>query len=175
MNHTQRRPVTLLLALGLSLTALTSCANAQTTTSRTSGAVGAQPTVAELRAGVVAAVHANHELSVDVLWTNRIPSDAGKSTRGPALTALRASAAQREKQGVRVRMLHDTYRIISVRLNKARTTATAVAQSIQKLAPSHLNGKPLGRPIELNERASLLLHRLGSSRTFVVWKVDLIK
>jgi len=72
-------------------------------------------------------------------------------------------------------MLHDIYRIISIRLNKARTTATAVAQSIQKLAPSHLNGEPLGRPIELNERASLLLHRLGSSSTFVVWKVDLIK
>jgi hypothetical protein len=175
MNHTQGRPVTFLLALALSLAALTSFANAQTSTSRTSGAVGARPTLAELHEGVVSAVDANHELSVQVLWTNRVPSTAARSTRGPALAAMRASAVQRQKQRVRVRMLHQTFRIVSIRFSASRGSATAVVLWNQDVAPSHLDGVRIGRAIAGHERASILLHRIGSASTFVVWKVDLIK
>jgi hypothetical protein len=175
MNHTRRRPVTFLLAFALSLAALTSCANARTDTDGTKAAVGARPTLAQLHEGVVSAVDANHELSVQVLWTNRIPSTAPRSTRGPALAAMRAAAVQRQKQRVRVRMLHQTFRIVSIRFSASRGSATAVVLWNQDVAPSHLDGVRIGRAIAGRERASILLHRIGSSSTFVVWKVDLIK
>lgn len=170
----QRRPSTLVVALAISLAALTGCEGARASTTRASAAVAAQPTFAQLHEGVVSAVDANHELSVQVLWTNRIPSTAVRSTRGPALAAMRASAVQRQKQGVRVRMLHQTFRILSIRFSPSRTTATAVVQWNQDVAPSHLDGSRIGRAIAGHEHASIVLHRLGSSGSFVVWKVDLI-
>lgn len=171
----QHRLSTFVVALAMSLAALTGCEGARASTTRASAAVAAQPTVAELRAGVVAALEANRALNVQELWTNRIPASAPRSTRGPALAAMRVSASQRVKQRVRVRMLHNTYRVLSIRFNAARTSATAVAQWNQDVAPSHLDGASIGRAIVLDERASILLHRIGRSPMFVVWKVDLVK
>ena len=175
MSRIRRSSITLLLASGISLLAFTGSASAGTRMARTGARMVSAPTLAELHAGVVAALQANRELNVQELWTNRIPAAAQKSTRGPALAAMRVSVAQREKQRVRVRMLHNTYRILSVRFNGARTTATAVAQWNQDVVPSHLDGVRIGHAIALHERALILLHRIGASRVFVVWKVDLIK
>ena len=127
----QARPLTYVVALAMSLAALTGSANARTATARTSTTIAARPTVAQLRAGAnVTALRANNAVSVECSLDK--PDSVGRSRVNPypALTALQATAAQREKQSVRVRMpIHDTYLIISIRFNKTRTTATAVARA----------------------------------------------
>ena len=133
------------------------------------------PSAGALRKGVVAALQANRRLAVRVLWTNRIPPNARQSTRGPALASLRASGKDRQQKELRMRMLHQTFRIVSIHLNRRATTATAVVQWNQDVEPSHLNGKPIGRPIAVQERARILLHRIGVSRRFVVWNVGLVR
>ena len=132
-----------------------------------------QNTRAALRAAVRSALVADHRLAIRVLWTNHVPSNATRSTRGPALAGMRTSARDRQSRGVRVRMIHDDYRIASIALDPSLASATAVAQSIQTLVPSHLNGRPLGRSVRLNERARIVLRRLGTSNSFVVWRITL--
>jgi hypothetical protein len=128
-----------------------------------------------LRAAVRAALAANHKLAIRVLWTNRIPLTAGKSTRGPALAELTASAKDREKKGVRVRMIRDDYRIISIELDVTKAHATAFAEWDQRVVPSNPNGTPRGRAVSLRERARVELRRVRNSQNFVVWKVTLVK
>ena len=137
--------------------------------------ISSKPIAANLRHGVLTALRANHKLAVRVLWTNKVSADAMQSTRGPALAGIRASANDRQSKRFRVRMLHDDYRIISIRLDPSYASAVAVVQSTQKVVPSQLNGKPLGRSVELHERARIDLHRIGSSRSFVVWRLTLLK
>jgi hypothetical protein len=163
--------LTLLLLVGVSTTANAATQNHTTTRSQTSGV----PSAAEVHAGVLTALHANHELAVRALWTNHVPAAASESTRGPALAAMRVSAQGRENEHLRVRMMHDSYRIISIRLDPSYASATAVVQSNQKLVPSQLDGRRLGRPVELNERARIELHRIGSSSRFIVWRLTLQK
>jgi hypothetical protein len=160
-------------------TVKTSTPTATTTNARV-GTTSTQPattqdTRAMLRAAVRAALLANHHLAIRVLWTNRVPSDATRSTRGPALAGIRASARDRQSRGVRVRMIRDNYRVASIVLDSSDAGATAVAQSIQTVVPSHLNGRPLGRSVRLNERARIVLRRLGTSKRFVVWNITLLK
>ena len=164
----------------LALSLLAGCGNAATSVS-SRAAIATQPaassalTLVDLRRDVAAALQANHKLAVRVLWTDHVPATARQSTRGPALAALQASAKDRQQKHLRVRMLHDSYRIISIRLDPSYATATAVVQWNQDVAPSHLDGVRLGRPISLHEPARVLLHRIGSSRRFVIWKVDLVQ
>jgi uncharacterized protein YceK len=152
-----------------------------TTTAGTVSTTSTQQTPAKhnarktLLAGVRAALLANHHLAIRVLWTNRVPTSAVHSTRGSALAGMRASARDRQGRGVRVRMVHDDYRIVSIALGPSLASATAVAQSIQTVVPSHLDGRPLGRSVRLNERARIVLRRLGKSRSFVVWRITLLK
>ena len=128
-----------------------------------------------LLAGVRAALLANHHLAIRVLWTNRVPASAPRSTRGSALAGMSASARDRQSRGVRIRMIHDEYRIVSIAFGPSLASATAVAQSIQTVVPSHLNGRPLGRSVRLNEQARFVLCRLGTSESFVVWRITLLK
>lgn len=121
------------------------------------------------------ALAANHRLAIKVLWTNRIPSTAKRSTRGPALTQLAASAKARRTKGVRVRMIRDDYRITSVAVARTGTSATAIAQWDQRVVPSHLDGRPFGRPVSLKEKARIELRRVPGSGAFVVWRVTLVK
>jgi hypothetical protein len=88
---------------------------------------------------------------------------------------MAASAKDRQNKGIRVRMIHDDYRIISIDFGGAKTTATAMAEWDQRVVPSHSDGTPLGRPVTLHERARIQLRRAGASRNFVVWKVTLVK
>jgi uncharacterized protein YcfL len=134
-----------------------------------------QNTRKTLRSSVRAALLADHHLAIHVLWTNRIPGNATNSTRGPALAGMRASANDRQSKGIRVRMVHDNYRIRSIAFAPSLATATAVAESIQTLQPSHLNGRPLGRSVRLKERARISLRRFGASQAFVVWSITLLK
>jgi hypothetical protein len=128
-----------------------------------------------LGAAVRAALLVNHRLSIRVLWTNRIPPTAINSIRGPALAGLRTSARDRQSKGVRVRMLHDRYRILSISLAPSLTRATAVAESMQTVSLTYLNGHPRGRSVRLDERARISLRRLGTAHAFVIWSVALLK
>jgi hypothetical protein len=156
-----------------SLSSATSTATAPTTSSES--VVTKRTAHATVRDAVRAALAANHSLAIRVLWTNEIPLAARRSTRGPALAEMAASAKDRQNKGIRVRMIHDDYRIISIVFGAAKTTASAMAEWDQRVVPSHLDGTPLGRPVTLHERARIQVRRAGASRNFVVWKVMLVK
>lgn len=156
-----------------SLPSVTSTATAPTTSTQS---VATKRTAhAMVRDAVRAALAANHSLAIRVLWTNEIPLTARRSTRGPALAEMAASAKDRQNKGIRVRMIHDDYRIISIAFGGAKTTANAIAEWDQRVVPSHSDGTPLGRPVTLHERARIQLRRAGTSRNFIVWKVTLVK
>jgi hypothetical protein len=125
---------------------------------------------ATLETSVRRALRANDQLSGYVLWSNRVPGWATRSTRGPALATLRRSAADRRKRGIRVRTLVNRLEIMSIKLDPSYTRATAVVRSIQRVRP-YRGGKPVGRAVKLDERATVELRRLGSSSSFVVWRV----
>jgi hypothetical protein len=128
---------------------------------------------AGLKSAVRQALRENDRLSGQVLWSNRVPARATRSTRGPALATLRSSAQDRRRRGIRVRTLMSRLEITSVELDPSYAKATAVVRSIQRLRP-YRAGKPIGRAIKLDERANVLLRRLGSSSRFVVWRVRIV-
>jgi hypothetical protein len=121
------------------------------------------------------ALNENHRLATKVLWRNVVPSAATHSTRGPALASLRAAAANRQRRGIRVRLLSDDYRILSVRLDPSFASATAIARGLQRVRPYGPDGHPLGHAVSLNEKARIELHRLGHANRFVVWRVTLVR
>lgn len=129
----------------------------------------------ELERAVRAALRANHRLSVRVLETNKIPPEAKRSTRGPALAALRSAAAERREQGVRVRLLRDRFRILSLELDPSYARASAVVLGRQRVQPYGANGQPLREPVDLSERARIELRRVGEVPRFVVWDVELVE
>jgi hypothetical protein len=122
-----------------------------------------------LEAAVRAAVTQNFKLSLYVLWHNEIPAWASRSTGGPALAALRASAESRRGRGIRIRPVKTALRVQAVSVDASYMTATAVADSEQRVRPYEA-GKPQPKLIALHERARLTLKRVGSSDRFIVWK-----
>ncbi len=70
-------------------------------------------------------------------------------------------------------MLSERYRIVSIRLDRSRRSATAVVVSEQKLVPSRLDGSARGGAVELEERARIELRRIGSPGRFLVWRLTL--
>ena len=150
-------------------------ANSTSTSPSMSGptTTATQPDAKTLERAARAALDANHKLSVFVLWHNRVPAWASRSTDGPALTSLRSAAATRRSRGVRARLLSDRRRVVSLKLDPSYTKATAVVVDHQRVQPSGRNGRPLGRDVALNERATYELRRIGSSAHFVVWRVVL--
>jgi hypothetical protein len=129
---------------------------------------------AALERAVRSAVTANRRLSVYVLWNNKVPPWAERSTRGQALAGLRTAAADRKRRGIRVRLISDRFQIDSIRLDPSYAEATAIARGRQRVRPYHLNGKPAGRAVELNEKARIELRRVGRTNRFVVWRVKLL-
>jgi Flp pilus assembly protein TadD len=136
-----------------------------TTTSETGAAA--------LQRAVRRTLRENDRLSSYVLWSNRIPAWATRSTRGPALAALRRSATDRRMRGIRVRTLANRLEITSIELDPSYTAATAVVRSIQRVRP-YEGRKPSRRAVKLDERARVELRRLGASGRFVVWKVRVL-
>ena len=128
---------------------------------------------AALRDAARQVLRRNDRLSGYVLWFNRVPPWATRTTRGPALATLRESAADRRKRGVRIRTLASRLEVSSIALDPSYTRATAVVRSIQRVRP-YRGGKPSGRAVKLDERASVELRRLGSSDRFVVWRVRVL-
>lgn len=171
------RPIPLTtLALALALAAGGCGAGATHTTtgdakSTTAASRPATPTV--LEASVRQAVEQDHELLVAALQTNRVPANP-QGTAGPALVNIRQSVAQRQKQGVTVRMLSDKFRVLSVQLDPSYTTATATVLDVQRVQPSYDHGHTRGKVSAFHDRARLELHRVGDTLRFVVWKVALL-
>ena len=130
---------------------------------------------AALRESVRSTLSGNLRLSIYVLRNNRIPVWAEQSTRGPALDSLRGAAQNRRKRGVRVRMLESRRKILSLRLDPSFARATATVRDRQRVQPSGRNGRPLGPPVKLSERARYELRRIGQSNRFVVWRVVLLR
>jgi hypothetical protein len=123
-----------------------------------------------LTRGVRTAVETNARLSSYVLWNNVVPSWAQRSTGGPALRALRSSAASRRARGLRVRSLSQRVTVLSIKLDPSYQLATARVRESGRVVP-YRKGYRLGRPIRLNEVARVELHRVAKTARFVVWKV----
>jgi hypothetical protein len=167
--------VTLLLGL---LLAASGCGSGDAPTTTSSPSTGtttgrsATP-AAKLEAEVINTIKQSHRLSVEVLWTNKVPANPS-TNGGPDLAALRRSAAQRRAAGVRVRVLSEHLRIASVQLDPSYTTATAIVIDNERVQPSYPNGRPHGKAVALREHVRLYLRRVDGSERFIVWKVVLL-
>ena len=131
----------------------------------------AHASATSLRQGVRAAIRANLKLSLYVLWYNEIPAWATRSTRGPALKALRAAAASRRHQGIQIKNLRGHSEILSIELAPSYTNATAEIRDTRSVAP-YKAGKPLGRAIVGTDHSRVQLRRVGSTTRFIVWSVS---
>ena len=169
------RLATLLLVLLAATAAGCDGSNNEATTQPPPATTQAGTGEAALRQAVRTALNENRRLSVYVLWNNRIPAWAERSTRGPALASLRTAAQNRRSRGVRVRMLSGRREIRSIRLDPSYAEATAIVVDLQRVQPSRRNGRPIGRAVVLNERARYELRRVGGSDRFIVWRVVLLK
>jgi hypothetical protein len=117
------------------------------------------------------AVNENFRLSLYVLRNNRLPSWAKRSTRGPALAALRSSALARTKQGITIHSQSGHYTIQRIRLDPSNARATARVHDQRRVVP-YRAGKRLGRAVVVDERAQIELRRLGNTMRFVVWRIS---
>lgn len=168
------RMIALALCGGCAL--LTGCGGAAHDTATTRSSTTSSSTTATLDAtaqledAVREVLKANGRLSVYVLWNNKVPSWASRSTRGPALTDLVASAKSRGKQGIRVRSLSAKVQVLAVQLAPSYTSATATVHDRERVA-LYKHGRR-ERTVMLDERDEITLHRLGQARRFVVWEVQ---
>jgi hypothetical protein len=172
------RPITL-TTLALALTLATSgCgssgSHATTRDEKTTTTAASRPaTPTALEAAVRRAIEEAHRLSVEALWTNRVPASPPASG-GPALASLRRSVAQRRKAGVRVRTLSERLRIVSVNLDPSYTTATAIVIDDERVQPTDPDGRARGKAVTLHEHVRLDLRRVDDTERFKVWKVVLL-
>jgi hypothetical protein len=143
-------------------------------TSHTQQRTEADPAVA-LRRSVNVALASNYQLAVYVLWHNRVPTWAKRSTTGPALASLYSAARTRAKRGVRVRMLAHRRRVLQLQLDPSYARASAVILDWQRVQPSNPEGHALGHTVVLRERARYELRRVGKTQRFLVWKVALLR
>src|SRR6478609_839474 len=123
----KRSALLVIIAIALTLVA-SGCGASKTSTLHTSptGTTTTQQTaLAALEDAVRVALTENGRLSSYVLWNNTIPSWASRSTAGPALAALTASAAGRRRQNVRVRSLSEHLKLLSLQLDPSYMSATA--------------------------------------------------
>src|SRR6266511_2726350 len=139
--RTMRQFALLLLALLAATTAGCNGGNEKVATQPSPTTTSTQTSEAVLKQAVRTALNENRRLSIYVLWNNRIPPWAERSTRGPALASLRTAAQTRRNRGVRVRMLKGGREIHSVQLEPSYTRATAIVIDRQRLQPSRRNGR----------------------------------
>jgi hypothetical protein len=125
---------------------------------------------AALERAVRNAVLQNNRLSRYVLWHNRVPASARRSTRGRALVTMEESAADRRQGQLRVRTLSVRVDIADIRLDPSFTRATASVRQRGRVR-LYRNGRRLRRPLPLDERARFHLRRVGDEPRFIVWEV----
>lgn len=122
-----------------------------------------------LRRAVERALEANHQLTLRVLWLDRVSAGTGGATAGPALAQLMQSAIARLRAGVRVRLLADHFQVSGVRISGPLASARLIDR--ERVLPCSLAGRPLGAAVNLHEAALAILHRLPGSERFVVWEL----
>jgi hypothetical protein len=170
MNN--RCAVTPLVALAALAGVASGCGNSTGSTRPSSGVP--QTTAADpqqrLEAAVRTAIHVDHREAVRALWANQVPARPA-ATGGPALVQWRRSTAVARKQGIRVRLLSERFRIVSITLDASYSSAAAVVHDDQRAQLDRADGKPLGRSVVIHERVRLELHRAGNAERFVVWRV----
>ena len=151
------------------------CGGGSTTppSAKTSTSGTASDPTAALNMAVRDALRKNYELSGYVLWHNAVPASARQSTRGPALAALQASAAQRRKSGIRIKPIAGRLTIVSVSIDPSFAKATATTVASGRVRP-YEGGKAEPRTISVHERVHVQLRRLGTAEKFVVWKVTVL-
>jgi len=173
---TATRPLLLLAAVVAAISAGCGGGSGKVAASTATGAksTSAQATTATLTAAVRTAIQADRQLSLYVLWHNRVPAWATRSTRGPALKALRDAAATRRQQGIQIKNLSGGYTITSIALAPSYASATAVVRSHQRVAP-YKAGRRLGKAISASDHARVQLHRLANTQRFVVWRLTPIQ
>lgn len=169
-----RRLAAYTTAVAVAVLAIAGCGGGKTQTTGSSASLptttaSRQTTPALLEQAVRSALTLNGQLSLYVLRNNEIPSWASQSTGGPALSALAASASARRKQGVTVQTISEQFRVLAISLEPSYTVATATVEDRQRLAV-HEHGRK--RTTTLTERDHVVLHRLGQTTRFVVWKVQ---
>ena len=170
MRTTRLLSTTAIMALALAGCGSSSKTTASRAKQTTSTATRPTTTPAGLKQAAHSALEQNHTLSDYVLAHNSLPSWASQSTSGPALAALRNSAAQRRSGMVSVRMLASAVEIRSIQLDPSYLTATASVLERSRVRV-YQHGRPVGGVRTLNEPARVELHRVGDSAAFVVWKL----
>jgi hypothetical protein len=125
---------------------------------------------AALERAVRTAVRQNNKVSQYVLWHNRVPASAQRSTQGRALETMRESAADRREGRLQVRTLSVRVDIADIRLDPSFTRATASVRQRGRVR-LYRNGRRLRRPLPLDEQARFHLRRVGDEPRFIVWEV----
>jgi hypothetical protein len=168
-----RRPVWIVNLVLLCALGVAGCGSGSTQADGTSkSATTDQPAASVvLERAVRKAVNQNHKLLTRALLTNRVPANP-EGTAGPALAVLRRSATERRAQKIKVRILSETFHVLSVRLDPSYTSATVGVRNVQRLRVSR--GGKSSAPSTVHEHVRLTLHRVGNSYRFVVWKVALL-
>jgi hypothetical protein len=170
-----RRPLLLIVAVAaISAGCGGAGKNVASTASTDAKSTSVRANVATLKSAVRTAIRANVQLSSYVLWHNSVPEWATRSTRGPALEALREAAAARRMQGIRIKNLSGNYTITSITLAPSYAIATAVVSSHQRVAP-YKSGRRLGKTISASDHARIQLHRLANTQRFIVWRVSTVQ
>ena len=168
------KPTALIGCLVVALTAAgCGSGSANPPSTKTSTSPTASDPTAALNLAVRNALRKNYQLSGYVLWHNAVPATAQQSTRGPALAALQASAAQRRKSGIRIKPITGRLTIVSVSIDPSFAKATATTIASGRVRP-YEGGKAEPRTISVHERAHVQLRRLGAAKKFVVWKVTVL-
>jgi hypothetical protein len=145
-------------------------ASSQTGSPSKPSTTGPAESTAALERAVRTAIRQNNKLSQYVLWHNRVPASARRSTRGRALETMRESAANRREGRLRVRTLAVRVDVAEIRLDPSYTRATASVQQRGRVR-LYRTGRPLRRPLPLDERARFHLRRVGDEPRFIVWEV----
>lgn len=165
--------VTVCLAVALAAAGCGGGSASPSSTNTGSTSAASDPT-AVLNRAARDALRQNYQLSGYVLWHNAVPANAQRSTRGPALAALRSSAAQRRKSGIQIKPVKGHLTVVSLAIDPSFTKATAITLAVGRVRP-YEGGKAEPRTIAVHERARVELRRLDRSKKFVVWQVTVLR
>jgi hypothetical protein len=144
-------------------------------TSGTPPTSGAHDPTTTLERAARRAVAENFRLSQYVGWHGRVPSWATRSTRGAALSEMRASVRENVRAGVRVRFVSSDLKISTVQIDPSYERATATVSADQRVRV-YREGRRQPVLRANTERARIELRRVGDDERprFVVWRVRVL-
>lgn len=164
------------LVIGLmAVLALAACGGSSgepTTAADRATETAAPDSAAVMRDAVERALADNLALSRRALWTNEVPPSARNSTRGAALIEMRRSAADRRRDGVRVRVVERDMKIEAIRVEPSYERAAATVVLRDRVRIHERKRSP--RIQQADERVLIELRRVDRDDPprFVVWQVS---